>query len=133
MEGALKACWLILAAIHAPPAMVLFRPNLAETLYGIQAEGTVGLLVNHRGGLFLAVSALCLLATLRPDARRAASLAAGISLLSFLLLYAQAGFPPGPLRGIAGVDAAVLPLLAWAAFMAWRGKGAGDATTHSGP
>lgn len=122
MEWAVRVCWALLAAIHAAPAAVLFRPGLAETLYGIPAEGTAGLLVSHRGALFLAVLVVALLAALSPGARRAASLVVGISLLSFLALYAQAGFPAGPLRTVAVVDAVALPLLALVTAVAWRGE-----------
>ncbi len=120
MEWVVKACWLALAAVHAAPAAVLFRPGLAQTLYGIPAEGTAGLLVSHRAGLFLAVLVVALFAAASPGARRAASLVVGISVLSFLVLYAQAGLPQGPLRTVAVVDALALPLLALVTVMAWR-------------
>lgn len=120
MEWVVKACWLGLAAIHVAPAAVLFRPGLAQTLYGIPAEGTAGLLVSHRGALFLAVLAVALFAAFSPGARRAASLVVGTSVLSFLALYAQAGFPAGPLRTVAVVDTVALPLLALVTVMAWR-------------
>lgn len=121
MEWLLKASWLLLAAIHAAPAAVLFAPGLTERLYGMPAEGTPGLLIVHRGALFLAVLAAALLAAASMEARRAASLVVGISVVGFLLVYARMGMPDGPLRTVALVDAAALLPLALVTVAAWRG------------
>ncbi|MDX2234490.1 MAG: hypothetical protein NW200_08315 [Hyphomonadaceae bacterium] len=112
MELLTKAAWLAIAAVHITPSLVLFSPTLTQTLYRVSPEGPVGLLLTHRGGLFLGLVAVSLLAALDPGARRAAALAATISLVSYLALYLRAGMPPGALRTVALVDAwALLPLI----------------------
>jgi hypothetical protein len=119
MELATKICWLIIAAIHASPAAVLFRPALTNTLYGVAPDGAAGLLLVHRGGLFLAVFAVAVFAAFVPDARKAATIVAGISVLSFLAIYLLAGAPAGPLRTIALADLVALPPLAVVIWRAW--------------
>jgi hypothetical protein len=97
--------WLVLAAIHFLPALAFFRP--------------AGLTMQHRAGLFVAVVAACVFAALVPEGRRLAAIVVGISMVSFLYLYLANGSPP-PLRRIAAVDLAGLPVLAGAAFLAYR-------------
>jgi hypothetical protein len=116
-------CWLALAAIHASPAAVLFRPDLTETLYGVSPGGSTGILILHRGALFLGVVVVTLFAAFAPEARRAASLLVAISVAGFLLVYVLAGAPEGPLRAIAMVDAVVLLPLAFVTWRAWRPAG----------
>ncbi len=111
--------WLILAAIHAMPALALFRPATLTTLYGIGADNPLFLLMQHRAALFFAVFAACVFAAFVPEGRRLATLVVGISMVSFLVLYWIAGSPP-PLRQIALVDLAGLPVLAAAAFLVFR-------------
>ena len=111
MEALIKSSWIALAIIHFSPAAVAFQPSLLKTLYGLEAKGPLGLLMSHRGVLFLAVLLVCVLAVFDPGARRAAALVTGVSVLGFLIAFAGAGFPSGPVRTIAIVDAfAVLPL-----------------------
>ena len=119
MERLVILCWLVLAAVHASPAAVLFRPALTETLYGVPPTGPTGLLVVHRGALFLGVFVVAVFAAFSPDARKAATLLVGISLAGFLIVYTMAGAPLGPLRTIAIVDAAALLPLAVVAWSAW--------------
>ena len=111
--------WLILAAIHALPALAFFRPAGLAQLYGIAADNPLFLLMQHRAALFLAVFAACVWAAFVPEGRRLASLVVAISMVSFLALYWMAG-SPAPLRRIAIVDLAGLPVLAFAAFLAFR-------------
>jgi hypothetical protein len=120
MDRLAVMCWLALAAIHASPAAVLFKPVLTETLYGVSPAGPAGVLIVHRGALFLAVVIVALFAAFAPEARKAASLVVGVSLLGFLFVYMAAGAPPGPLRTIAAVDALALLPLAYVAWRAWR-------------
>ena len=111
-------CWLVLAAIHALPAFAFFRPAGLTSLYGIGAENPLFLLMQHRAALFLAVFAACLFAAFVPEGRRLAVIVVAISMISFLFLYFSAG-APAPLKRIANVDLAGLPLLvivAWSAF-----------------
>ncbi len=111
--------WLILAAIHAMPAIAFFRPATLTTLYGIAADSPLFLLMQHRAALFFAVFAACLWAAFVPEGRRLAVMVVGISMLSFLVLYWMAGSPE-PLKRIALVDLAGLPVLAGVAWLAFR-------------
>ncbi len=118
--------WPALALIHLMPALVLVVPSLTERLYGIPPTGDVGLLLVHRGALFLGVLAVAAYAAIAPDARRAATIVVGLSMLSFLFLYAKAGMPAGSLRTIALMDLVGLVPLAvvtWDAWLARTGSG----------
>jgi hypothetical protein len=111
--------WLVLAAIHFLPALAFFRPAGLTTLYRIEPTNPLFLLMQHPAGLFVAVVAACVFAALVPEGRRLAAIVVGISMVSFLYLYLANGSPP-PLRRIAAVDLAGLPVLAGAAFLAYR-------------
>lgn len=119
MEAVTKIAWIVLALIHAAPAMAGLRPGLIRTLYGTAASGDLSVLLAHRGVLFLAVLAACLYAAFESTARPTASLVAAISVVGFLAHYALAGLPGGPLRTVALVDAAALLPLAWVLLTAW--------------
>lgn len=120
MERFTKTCWFALAMIHAAPAAAAFSPAWLERLYGIDPAGDLGVLLAHRGALFLGVALLCVYAAFAPTARRAASLMTGVSVVGFLILYARAGLAPGSLRAIAIGDLVALPPLIWAGLQAWR-------------
>jgi hypothetical protein len=120
MEALLKLSWMILCLVHVSPALVIVKPGLLKTLYQIEPGGSFGLLMLHRGVLFLAIVAVTALAALDPNARRAAALVVGISMIGFLWLYAQAGFPSGALRKIAIADCIGLPFLIIVSLAAWR-------------
>lgn len=120
MEIATKIAWLLLAAVHVSPAAVLFRPSLVQTLYGASPYGPAGLLLTHRGAIFLAIVVAALWAAFDPSVRRLASVLVGITVILFLLLYVRAGLPDGPLRKIATVDALALAPLLLVAWSAWR-------------
>ncbi len=111
--------WLILAAIHAMPALALFRPATLTALYGMNADNPLFLLMQHRAALFLAIFVACVWAAFVPEGRRLAVLVVGISMVSFLVLYWTAG-SPAPLKRIAIVDLAGLPVLAGVAWLAFR-------------
>ncbi len=111
--------WLILAAIHAMPALALFRPQTLTTLYRIEPDNPLFLLMQHRAGLFFAVFVACVWAAFIPEGRKLAVLIVGISMMSFLVLYWLGGSPI-QLKRIALVDLAGLPVLAGVAFMAFR-------------
>ena len=120
MEVALKLAWLSLAVVHGAPAAVALMPDLVTRLYGVAPGGDLGILIRHRGALFLGLCVACLLAGLDPAARRAIGVLVGISIIGFLLIYVQAGAPAGPLRTIALVDCAALIPLAFVIVAAWR-------------
>lgn len=111
--------WLILAAIHAMPALAFFRPATLTSLYRLQPDNPLFLLMHHRAGLFVAVFAACVWAAFISEGRKLAVVVVGISMVSFLALYWQAGSPPA-LRKIAQVDLAGLPVLAGVAWLAFR-------------
>lgn len=120
METSLKAAWATLALLHVMPAMSAFMPRLVNTLYGVSPDGDVGVLLVHRGALFLAVSVAALYAMFDPPSRRLASLVLIVSMIGFLIVYARAGMPPGELRRIAAADLIGVIPLAWVSFNAWR-------------
>ena len=118
MAGLDRIAWLILAAIHAMPALALFRPALLMRMYGAAPDDAVFLLLQHRAALFLVVVIICLWAVVDPGVRRLAVVAAAVSMVGFLTLYAGAGRPPA-LRTIAVVDAAGLVPLMFVAARAY--------------
>ncbi len=120
METSIKIAWFTLILIHFVPALSGFAPGLVEKLYGVSAEGDVGILLVHRGILFFAICVTALYAIFDPTSRKLASLIVGISVFGFLIAYTRAGLPAGDLRKIAIVDLiGVLPLI-WVSFQAWR-------------
>lgn len=118
-EAATKLAWLSLALLHLPPAAVLLAPSLARRLYAVDAAGAAGVLVVHRGALFLGVALLALWAVLDPAVRRVAGLVVAASVLGFLLVYARAGLPAGELRTIAVADTVAIVPLAWVVWQSW--------------
>ena len=119
MEGLTKLAWALLALLHLMPALVVAKPDMVRTLYGAQPAGEVGVLLVHRGALFLAVMVAAAYALLNPEARRLASLVVAISMVGFLFVYLRAGMPAGELRKIAVADAVGLLPLAWVVWRAW--------------
>lgn len=104
MEILTRIGWVLLALIHLLPSAVLFNPRLTEKLYGLTASSDVGLLIVHRGALFLAIVVSALWAAVDPAVRGLASVILTISMLGFLIIYWRAGMPVGALRMIAIVD-----------------------------
>ncbi|MFN9091535.1 MAG: hypothetical protein ACK5V0_08590 [Alphaproteobacteria bacterium] len=120
METTVRMAWGLLALAHLSPAAVAILPSLVERLYGVSPTGDLGVLIAHRGALFLAIFAACVLAVFDPPARRALGIVVATSVIGFLVLYLRAGAPSGPLRTIAIVDAAALLPLAFVIVAAWR-------------
>jgi len=121
LELMAKGAWLALAAVHAAPAAVLFAPSLVQSLYGVSPGGAGGILLVHRGALFLALVVVAMFAAFDPAARPVVSIVMAVSVVGFLVVYARVGMPVGALRTIALVDLAALAPLAFVAFHAWRG------------
>ena len=113
------ALWFILAALHALPALALFRPASLTSLYGITPDNPLFLLMQHRAALFLAVFLACIWAAFDPSSRRLAAVVAGVSMIAFLVLYFMKGSPP-ELKQIAMADLVCLPVLAAVAWLAFR-------------
>ena len=111
MEIVIKISWLLLGLLHVKPSLVLFSPELANKLYGVDPAGIIGTLLIHRAAMFFTIVVVSVYAILDPNARRLASLVVAISMVGFLLVYARAGMPAGALRSIALADLiGLLPL-----------------------
>lgn len=124
METIAKLSWGLLALLHAVPSLVLFSPTSAARLYGVDPSGDVGVLVVHRAAMFVTVVVVSLYAIYDRSVRRTAGLVTAISMVAFLLVYARAGMPEGPLQGVARADLAGLVPLAVVLFDAWRAPAA---------
>lgn len=114
-----RICWIILGLIHTMPALAFFKPALISRLYGVDPGTDSFTLMHHRAALFLVVVVVCIWAALRPDVRPLASVAVGISMGSFLLIWWWSGMPPA-LRTIAVADLIGLPILLYLAWKAFR-------------
>lgn len=119
MDALNTTAWALLALAHVSPAAVAVAPALIQRLYGVAPTGDLGVLIAHRGVLFLAVVAACVWAMVDPPARRGLAVVVSISVIGFLILYLQAGAPRGPLRTIAVMDAVALAPLAVVLVMAF--------------
>ena len=115
-----KASWGLLALVHVMPALVLFLPSMTQRLYSVSPTGDVGVLIVHRGALFLGIVVACLWAWIDPGARRALSIIVSISVVGFLFVYWRAGLPAGSLRTIAIADLIALLPLGYVIYAAWR-------------
>lgn len=119
MTVIVKICWLALAALHLMPAGVLISQALVERLYSVDPSGDIGLLLRHRGALFLGVVIACAWAIWEPGTRRMVVVLVTSSMVSFLWLYFRAGCPTGALRTIAYADLVGLIPLFVVAYNAW--------------
>jgi hypothetical protein len=115
----LIAAWVVLVLVHTPPALAAFSPRLRQRLYGVSEDASLGVILTHRGVLFLAVAVACAYAALDADARRLATIIAAISMLGFFAAYAAAGLPKGQLRTIALMDLIATPALVFVISDAW--------------
>lgn len=113
-------CWALLGMIHVAPALALFQPVLISRLYGMEPGSNGFILMHHRAALFLVILVICVWALLDPDVRRLAAIAAGISMVSFVVIWWRAG-SPAALRSIAVADLIGLPVLALASWQAFQG------------
>ncbi len=114
-----KVCWALLALIHLMPSLALFKPALIEKMYGV-APGTDSFtLMHHRAAMFLVIIGICIWALVRPDVRQLATVAVGISMGSFLLIWWMAGGSPA-LKSIAVADMLGMPILLVAGWHAFR-------------
>jgi hypothetical protein len=116
--------WGILVLVHASPAAVVFLPGLLRNLYAVDVDGNLGVILRHRGALFLAIIVACLFALFEPGTRQVTSIIVAISLISYLLVYASAGMPEGALRTVAVVDLLALAPLALVTLEAWHRQAA---------
>jgi hypothetical protein len=114
-----KICWTVLGLIHLPPALALFLPAMLTRLYGVEKGSTTFTLMHHRAALFVVIFVICLWAIFRTDVRPLALVTVGLSMVSFLVIWAMAG-APAQLRSIAVADIIGIPFLLTAAWMALR-------------
>jgi len=110
--------WLALVLVHAPPALATFSSKLRQRMYGVEGGGPLDVILTHRGVLFLAVAAVCVLGAFVPSARVGAALVVSISLIGFLATYFLGG-APNRLRTIALADTIALAPLALVLFDVW--------------
>jgi hypothetical protein len=110
--------WIVLAAVHAMPALAFFQPSLLTKLYRLQPDNPLFLLMHHRAALFLGIFTACIWAMFDPKPRQLATVAVAISMLSFLALYWRRGSPKA-LKKIAQVDLVGLPALVYVGWMAF--------------
>jgi len=115
-------CWGLLGLVHAMPALALFQPVLISRMYGVEPGSNVFALMHHRAGLFLVIVVICVWAVLDPAVRQLATIAVGISMGSFVLIWWRSG-APSTLRSIAVADMIGLPVLAYASWQAFEVAG----------
>jgi hypothetical protein len=108
---AVTLAWIVLLLIHAAPALAAFSPRLRKRMYGVEENGVLGIILAHRGFLFLAVAAACAYAAFDTPSRPLATIVTAISVLGFLALYGANGSPMA-LRQIALTDLIGVPPLA---------------------
>jgi hypothetical protein len=114
-----KICWTMLGLIHLPPALALFLPAMLTRLYGVETGSTTFTLMHHRAALFVVIVAICLWSVFRPEVRQLAAVTVGLSMISFLAIWALAG-APAQLRSIAVADIIGVPFLLVATWLAFR-------------
>ena len=114
-----RLAWLLLALIHALPAIALVRPSLLTTLYGVEPAAPAYTLLWHRAALFAVILLICCWAAFRPEVRQLAAVAVAISMVGFLIIYWVQGIP-ADLRTIAIADLVGLPALAFVGWNAFR-------------
>lgn len=110
--------WWTLVLVHIMPAAAAFSPRLRQRMYGVTEDAALGVILSHRGVLFIAVAGACAYAAFDAASRPLAAIIASISVLGFLIVYAKAGAPK-PLRTIALIDLIAIAPLALAAGAAW--------------
>ncbi len=116
-----RIAWLALALLHFLPAIALVRPSMLGQLYGLDPASPAYPLVWHRAALFGIITLIAVWAAFRSEVRPLATVAVGLSMVSFLIIYQISGRPPA-LRTIALADLAFMPFLAWVVVAQLRGS-----------
>jgi hypothetical protein len=106
-----RFAWIALAAIHLVPALGLVSSTLRQRIYGIDPGGDLAILLSHRAVIVAAIVTASLAAATFDTVRPATAYIVSASVIGFLFVYALGGMPAGPLRQVALVDCAALPLL----------------------
>jgi hypothetical protein len=125
MRFVVPAALLLLALVHALPAIGVLGGRWLETLYGVNAEGgNLQLLLRHRALLFAMLAAFLAYAAFVPALHRLALIAGWLSVGSFLLLAAGTDGLNAALSRVVRVDLLLVVALAfasWAHLRAPRG------------
>jgi hypothetical protein len=121
MNLAVNIGWVLIALIHATPALALFRPTLLTKLYGIKTASGLFTFMHHRAALFLVIVVMCIWAMFRPEVRPLSVVCTGISMGTFIAIWAMSGAPTA-LRTIAIYDMVGLVILL---FIGWQAFAAG--------
>ena len=117
----IRLFFLLLAFIHAIPALAAVAPGSLTRLYGVPASDSALLtLLQHRAVLFALLAGALVLAAFRPDLRWPALVAVSVSMASFLLIAALRGELSGSLRSIVVADVAELLIALLAATLVLR-------------
>ena len=117
----IRLLFLLLALIHAVPALAAVAPGSLTRLYGVPATDSALLtLLQHRAVLFGLLAAALVLAAFRPDFRWPALVAVTVSMASFLVVAALRGELSGSLRSIVVADVAGLLIALLAATLLLR-------------
>lgn len=113
MSILIAAALLALGLIHLLPAIGMLSAARVAGLYGIAVdEPNLELLMRHRAVLFAWLGGFCVAAAFQPRWQGAALLAAGLSVLSFLVLAWSIGGLNAALLRVVRVDAVAAVLLA---------------------
>ena len=85
----IRLLFLLLALIHAIPALAAVAPGSLTRLYGVPASDSALLPLQHRAVLFGLLAAALVLAAFRPYIRWPALIAVKVSMASFLIIAAS--------------------------------------------
>lgn len=120
MRLLVPAVLLLVALIHAIPLAGVLGSGRLASLYGVSiADPNLEILMRHRAVLFGLLAAFLAWAAFRPELHALALIAAGVSVVSFLVLALQVGAFNAQLRTVVGIDALALVLLIVAAVWHW--------------
>lgn len=120
MNYAISLGFLVLTALHTPPAISAFRPGMMVDLYGPGVtEGGLDVLLHHRAMGFALVALSCLTAAFVPSIRQPVLVLTGWSMLGFLLAFWAGGMPEGAIQRVALADLVCVPVLFFLVWAAW--------------
>jgi hypothetical protein len=99
----IQAGFLAIALLHAIPAAGVLGASTLKRAYGVQLEGDLLVLMQHRAVLFALLSAGCVGALWQANWRWPMAIAALLSMLSFVCIAML--YPHGPaIRGVLWAD-----------------------------
>lgn len=120
-EKFIVAVLLAVGTINALPAVGLISAGQLQTLYGLAlTDHDLLVLMRHRALLFGLLGSFVLASILVPQWRLPAMIAAGVSMLGYLLLALPPEALNPALRKVFWIDAALCVMLAPALVLQWR-------------